>query len=1074
VCLCICVTILSYRVHIYTLNYCHKYLNMPRRPTTRSKSKSAADIAGLSDITATVNAATNSNSCSSNIINSGSTSTTRRDTLLKVGRDDILSRFLGMVNPSKRYATIRRVSQSNEQSANHSDSDNDNDSENVDVNVTKPSSSTDDEVMKPAVMKPTPVRHRYNLRRRTAQPKTDTIAAAAAEKSVPVIKPSPPKRRRRQGEEVADVGMEKDSDTQSKDDEWKSVSGDIFQEALLHAQDSSEDTESDMADTPARSATNDDQSRQHALDTWRQRRRRQATANGNKPARMISTTPKVTRRRPNNRKRKNATLKGTSTSRRTNKKSQDTKKSVADSIFSRAARTKASQIRIMQQQLRTKTASSDPEVEQEEFDGCAVTPDRKAVRASAPIAAQTCHIETREASTCTDDITPVQTVAVSIGTDPMPEPVIDTVATTDVSTMTEDTSDSMATCAAWDHSCSHTVCRVKILSMTLRAHIRNMENQRRAQSAQLVQSVFTSLRQNVAVATQNKMQSDIAQLTKDLQQKTKRSEILEHKAAIMNHKMEEWHSMEQQLREEISEKDDQLEQNASALSAKDSEISELTNQNTNARIRIGMQKTEINALREAETTMQHKLSAAEACVASNAAETESLQQQAKDAQEANAELQKELLMLQQWVTSHESQLAEANQKLAAAQTEIADLNLARMHDIEHRRKLHNQVQNLRGAIRVFCRLRPQSSSMDMDDDDCPKTAYERVTQEQRAGLNGEGLDVLTPTSASVSGEARYQQRSFEFDKVFSSDFSQEQVFSDLSDLVVSAMDGYNVNVFAYGQTGSGKTYTMMGPEFLHASSLSSQSDAKNVTAELSQSSGMIPRAVQQIFETAAQMSKSHWDYSFKASMIEIYNEEIHDLMRRGSKKLKYDIRMAADRKTVVVTNLNIMPVNSASDVQSMISKAAGRRAVASTQCNDHSSRSHTVFQLHITGHNSVSKKSVSSVLSLVDLAGSERLKQSKATGARAKETQMINSSLMTLSQCVSALASKKSHIPFRNSKLTYLLRESLGGDGKTAFFVNLSPDPESYNETLCTLRFAQKLTECELGAARQNVRSNSH
>jgi len=158
-------------------------------------------------------------------------------------------------------------------------------------------------------------------------------------------------------------------------------------------------------------------------------------------------------------------------------------------------------------------------------------------------------------------------------------------------------------------------------------------------------------------------------------------------------------------------------------------------------------------------------------------------------------------------------------------------------------------------------------------------------------------------------------------------------------------------------------------------------------------------------------------------------------------------------------------VTEGKNVENLLRRAKKARAVAATNCNERSSRSHSVFILKIQGSNAKTGESCVGSLNLVDLAGSERLKESGSTGQRLEETKNINTSLSNLSKVILALGNKDGHIPYRDSKLTHLLMNSLGGNSKTLMFVNLSPREEYFNETLNSLRFAKRVNSCQIGTA---------
>ncbi|GLC49983.1 hypothetical protein PLESTB_000329700 [Pleodorina starrii] len=356
-----------------------------------------------------------------------------------------------------------------------------------------------------------------------------------------------------------------------------------------------------------------------------------------------------------------------------------------------------------------------------------------------------------------------------------------------------------------------------------------------------------------------------------------------------------------------------------------------------------------------------------------------------------------------------------------------------------RRKLHNIIQDLKGNIRVYCRVRPVSAAEAADAQHDSDMALDFPPA---GDLPGRGITVSAPSGQSV------QKHSFSFDRVFIPGTSQENVFLELAELVQSALDGHKVCIFAYGQTGSGKTYTMLGNR---------------------ESPGVIPRAMQQIFESGQKLASQDWQFNMQASMLEIYNEDIRDLLsRKKDENKKHQVTHDANGVTTV-TDLTVVDVNRTEAVEQLLAQAMDKRTVGCTQLNEQSSRSHMVFTMRIEGHNTATDAKVSGVLNLIDLAGSERVKESGATGQRLKEAQAINKSLSALGDVIMAIANKADHIPFRNSKLTYLLQPCLGGDSKTLMFLNVAPTREFASESLCSLRFGAKVNACEINVPKKNV-----
>ena len=338
-------------------------------------------------------------------------------------------------------------------------------------------------------------------------------------------------------------------------------------------------------------------------------------------------------------------------------------------------------------------------------------------------------------------------------------------------------------------------------------------------------------------------------------------------------------------------------------------------------------------------------------------------------------------------------------------------SIGRIKDLEEqvkngevqRRKLHNMIQELRGNVRVFARVRPFLPSDGFNSSSLPDPTI-------LARSDCQSLKI----GKAAKADERAEEHSFAFDRVFGPSSSQELVFQEVSEFVQSALDGYNVCLFSYGQTGSGKTHTMQG--------------SGNGSMR-----GIIPRAMQQVGLYKIELESKGWEYQMEVSFIEIYNETIRDLLRANAKDDdKHEIKRDANGNTTItdVTMITVDP-NDVEQMDSIMEQAARYRSVGQTLMNERSSRSHSVFCLHLRATNAAQGVVLKGALNLVDLAGSERLDRSGATGDRLKETVAINKSLSSLTDVFVAIGNKQSHIPFRNSKLTYLLQPALSGDGKT-------------------------------------------
>ncbi|KAL8159504.1 hypothetical protein V2J09_001041 [Rumex salicifolius] len=337
-----------------------------------------------------------------------------------------------------------------------------------------------------------------------------------------------------------------------------------------------------------------------------------------------------------------------------------------------------------------------------------------------------------------------------------------------------------------------------------------------------------------------------------------------------------------------------------------------------------------------------------------------------------------------------------------------------LEECAERKRLYNEVIELKGNIRVFCRCRP------LNQDEIMSGSSSIVE-----------FDPSQDNELQITG-ADSSKKQFKFDHVFQPDDNQEAVFAETSPIVTSVLDGYNVCIFAYGQTGTGKTFTMEGtPE----------------------SRGVNYRTLEELFRISEKRS-SKMRYELSVSMLEVYNEKIRDLLAEKSSQPapKLEIKQSADG-TQEVPGLVEAQVYSTDEVWELLK--TGNRA--------------SLLRVTVKGEDTVTGFRTRSNLWLVDLAGSERLAKIEAEGERLKESQFINKSLSALGDVIAALASKAAHVPYRNSKLTHILQSSLGGDCKTLMFVQISPCNSDLGETLCSLNFASRVKGIEYGPARKHV-----
>eukprot|EP00742_Colponemidia_sp_Colp-10_P016466 GILJ01018870.1.p1 GENE.GILJ01018870.1~~GILJ01018870.1.p1 ORF type:complete len:724 (-),score=67.92 GILJ01018870.1:43-1926(-) len=288
--------------------------------------------------------------------------------------------------------------------------------------------------------------------------------------------------------------------------------------------------------------------------------------------------------------------------------------------------------------------------------------------------------------------------------------------------------------------------------------------------------------------------------------------------------------------------------------------------------------------------------------------------------------------------------------------------------------------------------------------------------------------------------------------------TQAQVWEKLEGNIDLVLGGYNCAIFTYGQTGAGKTYTMQGPTL-------PVPDALDNTGSQHESKGIVPRAIDSIFAKMMSGEGSEDRYvktNVYCSYIQIYNEQIYDLLQPSKKMPHLVIReemKKGKRSEIFVEGLAEFPVRCPDDVYTLLWQGDKHRAVRHTELNDFSSRSHTIFQLNVEQTNTKRPGVVRrSKLNLVDLAGSEKPNTNeRITGVHAKEMAAINQSLSCLGNCVSALTEHgRRHVPFRDSKLTRLLQDTLGGNCRTTIVCNISPSLLNYEETASTMKFANR------------------
>ncbi|VVB00191.1 unnamed protein product [Arabis nemorensis] len=338
---------------------------------------------------------------------------------------------------------------------------------------------------------------------------------------------------------------------------------------------------------------------------------------------------------------------------------------------------------------------------------------------------------------------------------------------------------------------------------------------------------------------------------------------------------------------------------------------------------------------------------------------------------------------------------------------------------KRRRQILNEFLDLKGNIRVFCRVKPLDS------------------KNLKAPVASDTRNVIIKLTET-------KRKTYSFDRVFQPDSSQDDVFLEIEPVIKSVIDGYNACIFAYGQTGTGKTFTMEG---------------------IPESPGIVPRAIKGLFK---QVEESNHMFVISFSMLEIYMGNLRDLLVSQATKpidpIPPSLVIHTDAKGEIdIENLVTIKVNDFNQVFKLYKLGCRNRATASTNSNSASSRSHCMIRVLITCLGAPERRRETNKIWLVDLGGSERVLKTRAVGRRFDEGKAINLSLSALGDVINSLQRKNGHIPYRNSKLTQVLKDSLGQDSKTLMLVHISPKEDDLCETICSLNFATRAKNIHLG-----------
>lgn len=511
-----------------------------------------------------------------------------------------------------------------------------------------------------------------------------------------------------------------------------------------------------------------------------------------------------------------------------------------------------------------------------------------------------------------------------------------------------------------------------------------------------------------ALLEKQNLEMRLAKFSKGELENNTRKELVEATNQVL-HKIQdelkmrnsELHAAEETKKRLVSEKS-LLEERISRLEKKKFEEIQMLEKNAEQeRKSLRLQVSELEKKLEEVT---QKLAVTESTLANKDNELSTLQVNVKELEELR-EMKEDI--------DRKNEQTAAILKMQGAQ--LAEFQALYKEEQVLRKRYFNMIEDMKGKIRVYCRLRPLTEK--------------EISEKERHVLTS--VDEFTVEHLWRDDKIKQHL----YDRVYDGKATQEDVFDDTKYLVQSAVDGYNVCIFAYGQTGSGKTFTIYGSD---------------------SNPGLTPLATSELFKILKR-DRNKFSFSLKAYMVELYQDTLVDLLLpKQAKRLKLDIKKDS-KGMVTVENATVVPISTYDDLKSIIQRGSEQRHTTGTLMNEQSSRSHLILSIVIQSTNLQTQSVARGKLSFVDLAGSERVKKSGSAGNQLKEAQSINKSLSALGDVISALSSGSQHIPYRNHKLTMLMSDSLGGNAKTLMFVNISPAESNLEESHNSLTYASRV-----------------